>query len=171
MAILEFLLDAFRENTRCDIHPSITLNLKTDTRNSDYQFNEPPPKFIRSPFLYITYIPPGHILQPLPWGLWGVCVILKNIISWPFNYVEQNGYLNISIGLLGEILGVGGGFVALQTLPTIKKDTNPFSFQSNEPFSKFLLQQIAILKFLSDIFQEKYEVWGGRYLPFHHSES
>ena len=77
MAISKFLIDVFRENTKClcvwgegggvrGIHPAITLNLKKGTRNSDYQSNEPSPKFIRSPFLYKPYMPPGHNLQSLP---------------------------------------------------------------------------------------------------------
>ena len=49
-----------------DIHSPITLNFKKDTRTFDYQSNEPPMKFIRSPFLYIPYVLPGHNLQPFP---------------------------------------------------------------------------------------------------------
>jgi len=52
----------------------------------------------------------------------------------------------------GEILGVGGGLNAPQTLLTIKKGTSPLDFESNELFSKFLLQQMVISKFLSDVF-------------------
>ena len=51
------------------IQPPITLKPIKGTKNSDYQSNEHPSKFIRSPFLYRPYIPPGHSLQPLPWGL------------------------------------------------------------------------------------------------------
>ena len=55
MATSKFLSDAFQENTRCVgdgvIHPPISLNLKKDNRTSDYQSNEPPPKFMLSPFL------------------------------------------------------------------------------------------------------------------------
>ena len=40
----------------------------------------------------IIYKAPG----PLPWGMLGV-VILKDIISGPLNYIEQNGYLKIFI--------------------------------------------------------------------------
>ena len=71
------------------MHPPITLNLKTGTRAFDYQSNEPSPKFIRSPFLCKPYMPPEHSLQPFTLRLWGV-VSLKDIISGPFNYVEQN---------------------------------------------------------------------------------
>ena len=46
------------------------------------------------------------------------------------------------------------GVVALQSLLTIKKGTNPFNFQSNELFLKLLRLQMAILKFLSDVFLE-----------------
>ena len=72
LVISKFLSDAFRENVNCvfvgggggNIHRPITLNLIKDSRNSDYQSNEPPSKFILSPFLYKFYIPPGHKLQP-----------------------------------------------------------------------------------------------------------
>ena len=53
-----------------------------------------------------------------------------------------------------ELMGVGVGLVALQSLLTYKKDTSLFNFQSNGPFSKFLQQQMAISKFLSDVFWE-----------------
>ena len=50
---LKFLLDVFWETRGVgeDILPLITLYLKKGTRISDYQFNEPILKFIRSPFL------------------------------------------------------------------------------------------------------------------------
>jgi hypothetical protein len=48
-------------------------------------------------------------------------------------------------------MGVGG-VVALQSLLTIKDGTSPFNYQPTKPFSKFLRQQMAILKFLSDAF-------------------
>ena len=109
IAISKLKSDAFRENTRCvcvdqGIHRPITLNLKKGTRTSDYRSNEPFPKFIRSSFLYIPYMPPGHNLQPLPRRSWGVFII-KNIISRPFNYVEQNDDLKI---WLGWVWGNGG---------------------------------------------------------------
>jgi hypothetical protein len=34
-------------------------------------------------------------------------------------------------------VGLRGGLVALHSLSTIKKGTNPFNFQSNEPFLSF----------------------------------
>jgi len=42
--------------------------------------------------------------------------------------------------VFGEIMGVGGGLVVLRRLSTIEKGTDPFHFQSNEPFLKFLQQ-------------------------------
>ena len=65
------------------IHPAMT--------------NEPPPEFIRSPFLYIPYLPPEHNL-PFPDGCGGGggCHPQRHN-SGPFNYVEQNGYLKILI--------------------------------------------------------------------------
>jgi hypothetical protein len=50
--------------------------------------------------------------------------------------------------------GVGGGMVAIQFLFTIKEGTSPFNYQPTEPFSTFLWQHMAILKFLSDVFRE-----------------
>ena len=85
-----------------------TLCQHRSNTTSDYQSKELPPKFIRWPFLYKPYIPPpGHNLLPLSWGLGGV--ILKDIISEPFNYVEQNCYLKILIGCIWENGGRGSG--------------------------------------------------------------
>jgi hypothetical protein len=42
--------------------------------------------------------------------------------------------------VFGEKVSVRGGLVALQSLLTIKKGTNPLDFQSNEPFIKLLPQ-------------------------------
>ena len=70
--------------------------------------------------------------NPCPKG-YGV-VILKDIISGPFNYAEQNGYLEILIGCVGEKVSVWGGLIILQSLSTIKKGTSLFNFQSNESF-------------------------------------
>ena len=55
--------------------------------------------------------------------------VVKDIISRPFNYTEQNGYLKI---LIKCVLGIDGrgGLVALQSLLTNKKGTGPFNFQS-----------------------------------------
>jgi hypothetical protein len=39
-----------------------------------------------------------------------------------------------------EMVGMEGMLVAFQSLSTIKKGTNHFSFQSNDPFLKFLRQ-------------------------------
>ena len=55
-------------------------------------------------------------------------VILKDIISGPFNYVEQHGYLKFWLNVFGQIVGVGGGLVALELLSTIKKDKSPCNF-------------------------------------------
>jgi hypothetical protein len=54
-------------------------------------------------------MPPGHNLQPLSLGLGGF-VILKDIISDPFIYVEQNGYLKTLIGRVWENDGRGASF-------------------------------------------------------------
>ena len=48
----------------------------------------------------------------------------------------------------------GGVLFALKPLSTIKDGYCPFNFQSNELFFKFLLQQMAILKYLSDAFRK-----------------
>ena len=50
-------------------------------------------------------MPPGHNLYPFPKGCGGGFVILKDTISRPFNYIEQNGYLKI---LIGCVWGNGG---------------------------------------------------------------
>ena len=78
------------------IHPRLTLNFKKSATTSDYQSNEPPPRFIRSPFLLIPYIPKVTTYNTYSKGFRGV-VIHKVTISEPFNYVEQNGYIKIFI--------------------------------------------------------------------------
>ena len=137
MAISKFRSDKFRESTRfgCGIHPLITFNLEKDTRSSDYQYNEPVPKFIRSPFSIYLIMPPGLYLQPLPWGLWGgggghfrQCHLQRLKIHEPSNHVGQSSYIQIFIGglwiCLGKVFGdygvwgngASGGLVALQSL-------------------------------------------------------
>ena len=96
MAIPKILIYAFRENTRCNggIHPLITLNLKKGTRTSDFQSNELPPKFIRSPFPYKLVCPPympGITYNSCPEICRGGGVILQDKISVPCNSVEHNG--------------------------------------------------------------------------------
>ena len=80
-------------------------------------------------------MPTRHNLKSLPEGCRGV-VILKRIIFELFNYVEQDGHLKISIGCFWVYSGSGRGLVALQSLLTVKKGTNPSNFQSNESFLK-----------------------------------
>ena len=53
-------------------------------------------------------MPQGITYNPCPEGCEGA-VILKDIISRPFNYVEQNVYLKILIGCVWENGGVRGG--------------------------------------------------------------
>ena len=43
----------------------------------------------------------------------------------------------------GEMVGVEGVLVAIQSLSTIKKGTSRSNFQLNEPFSKFLRQLLC----------------------------
>ena len=64
---------------------------------------------------------PGHYLQPS-------------------TKLEQNDYFKSSIGCVLGKGARGRGLVALQLLSNIKKGTNCFNFQSNEPFLKFLRQ-------------------------------
>ena len=78
------------------IHPPITLNLKNGLRTSDYQSNEPPSKFVRPPFLYIPYATRTCFIT-LALRAEGD-VILKDIMSRPFKYVNQNAYFKILIG-------------------------------------------------------------------------
>ena len=63
--------------------------------------------------------------------------------------------------MFGEMVGMAWGLVALQSLLTIKKGTNPFNFQSNELFLNFLKQIIVILKFQAYVFRENTTCGGG----------
>ena len=69
------------------------------------------------------------------------------------------------LDVFGEMVGLGGRLVALQLLSTIKKGTSPFSFQLNEPFSKFVRHQIPISKFLSEKLRENTRFRGGGIHP------
>ena len=40
-------------------------------------------------------------------GYKGGILILKDIFSWPFNYVEQNDHIKMLIGNVWEMMGVG----------------------------------------------------------------
>ena len=54
----------------------------------------------------------------------------KGIVMGPFNYDEQNGYLEI---LFLRFWGRRGGQVALQSFWSLKKGTKTFHFSLNEP--------------------------------------
>ena len=72
------------------------------------------------------------------------------------------------------MVGVERGIVALYSLLIIEKGSSPFNFQSNKPFLKFLRQQMAISKFISDGYRDssmRVCVCGGVYPPFDRSES
>ena len=115
-----------------DIHPPIILNLKKSTRASDYLANLPLQITLS---IYIPYMPPRHNLQPLPSRLWG-SVTLKDIIYKRFNYVEQMGISKFLLDVFGEMVGVSGGLVPLQSHLTIKMGTASLNLQLTELFSK-----------------------------------
>ena len=100
---------------------------------------------------------------------WEGMGVVKDVILRPYNYAEQNDYLKPLIWCVLGIDGRRSGVVALQSLFINKKGTSPFNFQSNEPFSKFLRQQMNISKFLSDIFRDKTRLGG--HTTFDHSQS
>ena len=166
MTIWKFLSDASRENSRCgwDTTPQITQNLINGTITCDYQSNMPPTKFIRSPFLYISLIcPQGITYNRCPEGC-GVAII-KNIISGPFNYFEQNGYLKILIGCVWGNGWRGGGLLPsnqfrLFNTALAHSVFNPLSF-----FSNFIRQQMTFSKFLSDAFRENARFTGEIHPP------
>ena len=106
-------------------------------------------------------MPSGHILHSLRWRL-GEGVILKYIVSRPFNYAEQKSFLKILIRCVLGIDGLGGEGCWLPPNQFWLLENSLFNFQSNEPFMKFLRQQITIAKFLSDILQKNAKcVWEG----------
>ena len=64
-------------------------------------------------------MPPGHIL-PCPEGC-GAVVILKDVVSGPFNYVEQNGYLKIYLMCLGKWGPRERGWLPSNHFPPLKR--------------------------------------------------
>ena len=56
--------------------------------------------------------------------------------------------------MFGEMVCLGGGLFALQSLSTIIKGNGSFNFQSNELILKFLRQKMAISTFQSHAFRE-----------------
>ena len=90
--------------------------------------------------LFISLIyPQGIIYNACPEGYEGL-IILKYIISGPFNYAEKDGHLKILTGCFWGNDGRGRGLITLQSLPNIKKGTSPSNSQSNKPFPRFLQQ-------------------------------
>ena len=85
-------------------------------------------------------------------------VILKDILSRPFNYATQNCYPRILIRCVWELVR---GSLPSNHFLTNKKGTSPSNFPSSEPFFKFLQQQMVISKFPSDIIQENMRFGGG----------
>ena len=68
-------------------------------------------------------------------------VILKDIISGTFIYIEQIGSLKILIRSVRQMVGVRGMAFARRSFSTNKKGTSPLNFQLNEPFLMFLRQR------------------------------
>ena len=83
-------------------HPLITMNLK---RALELLITNPM-SLLRSSYDHALYTyltcPQGTTYNPCPEGCG---VVISNIVSEPFNYVEQNGYLKI---LIGCVWGKGG---------------------------------------------------------------
>ena len=74
------------------------------------------------------------------------------------------------LDVFGEIMGLGGGLVALQSLLTIRMGASPFNFQLIELFSKFLRQKMAISKFPSYAVLENMMCKGEGFPPSDHSK-
>ena len=66
--------------------------------------------------------PQGINYNPCPEDCGG-SVLLKGIISWTLNCVEQNGHLKILSDVFGEMVGVERVLVAFQSLLTLNKGT------------------------------------------------
>ena len=107
--------------------------IKKGTSPYNFQSNEPFLSFYVNAFYKHLICPQGISYNPCPEGFKGF-VILKDLISITFSYVEQNDYLKIFIECVWEMVGVRGAVVALKSLSTIKNGPSPFNFQSNEPF-------------------------------------
>ena len=93
----------------------------------NYQFNEPPQKFIWSAFLYIHFM-----VCPCPMDYCrgeGEFVIQRDIVSGAFQlrwtkWLSQKLWLDV----FGDTVGAGGWLFAFQSLSTVKKGSSPFTF-------------------------------------------
>ena len=89
-------------------------------------------------------------MKPLPWGLTG-SVLLKNIFSiWKSTTLNKMAISEFWLDVFGEMMGVGGGLVALQSLSTIKEGTSPlicnrmslfWSFYENAVYKNLICPQ------------------------------
>ena len=105
-------------------------------------------------------MPPGHNLKPLLWGLWK-SVLLKNIFSiWKCTTLNKMAISRFWNDVFEGMMGVGGGLVAIQSLSTVKKGTNPLNFQSNETFLKFLRQRLLSKPYMPPGHNLKPLPWG-----------
>ena len=119
--------------------PPIALNLKKNTKTSDYQSNVPPPKFIRSPFLDIPYAPPGNNLQPLPWGLWGGggCHSERHNFQTFHQYWTKWLPQNFDKMRLGKRWAWEGGKLPSNHVRLLKRDLAPSNSNQMSPFRGF----------------------------------
>ena len=81
--------------------PSVTLTFKKSSRTSDYQSNELPSQvYMTNISIKSLYVSQGITYNPCPecFGCGGGGLHPLRLISGPFNYAEQNGYLKIVIG-------------------------------------------------------------------------
>ena len=90
----------------------------------------------------MPYMLPGHNL-PCPEGFAG-CSSSKTYSPDLSVTLKKKAISKFLLDVFGKTVGLERGLVALQSLLKVTKGTGPFDFQSNELFSKFLRQKMAI---------------------------
>ena len=82
-------------------------------------------------------MPPGHILQHLPWGLWG-SVLLKNIIYiWKSTTLNKMAFSKFWLDAFGGMMGVGGGYFPSNHFRLLKRALAPPISNRINPFRSF----------------------------------
>ena len=141
MAIWKFLLDVFREMVGVEgvlVAFQSLSTIKKGTSQFNFLSNKPFLKFYDNSFYKNLICPKDITYNPCPEGCeWGFHPQRPNFQKF-LTTLKKIPISKFWLDVLGEIVGLRRGLVALQSLSTIKKGTSPLNFQSNEPVLNFL---------------------------------